>query len=97
MKSRSLDFLISYDISDEKRLVKLSKFMEQIAIRIQRSIFYYPKVSKIDLKNTINKIISIINEDEDDVRIYIINKKTSLSFNNAVDLKNPFILKEIRK
>jgi CRISPR-associated protein Cas2 len=85
------DYIVSYDICDRKRLAKLAKLLEKIAIRIQKSIFLL-KASKNELLGLINSIKDIINEEQDDVRIYKINIEKSLHLASATDLKNPMIL-----
>lgn len=82
------NFAISYDISDAKRLRKVAKCLEQHAFRIQKSLFFYPKASKKEIENLIFELEKIIDEKEDDVRIYHIDIKNSISLKNAVDLKS---------
>ncbi len=57
-------YLIIYDISDEKRLSKVAKVMEQYAIRVQKSVFEgtMPEVIKNKIKE---KVKTIINPEED--------------------------------
>ena len=88
------NYLICYDISDDKRLRKTAKILEQSSIRIQKSIYFYQTGLKNELKVLIESINTIIS-DEDDVRIYKIDINSSLSINNAIDLKKPYIIGEI--
>ncbi len=62
-------YLICYDIKDEKRLTKVYKYLSGIAIHIQYSVFYYgfDYYDLIQLKENLRRLI---NEKEDDVRIY---------------------------
>ncbi len=90
---KKYDFVIGYDISSPKRLAKVSKYLECYAMRIQKSIFLYPNVSKIELKARIDELTSLIDANHDDVRIYQIDTKHSLSINSAIDLQNPTIIK----
>ena len=93
------DYLICYDIStliDEnnngtKRLSQLAKYLEKVSFRIQNSIYLLPKASIIELNNIIKQIKSIINKDQDDVRIYTI-KNHGLNAGIAINLKQPFII-----
>jgi CRISPR-associated protein Cas2 len=89
---KHLDFLICYDISDEKRLRKLAKFLEKNGTRIQNSVFLYPKATKQHLKNLLAQILELIDQEEDDVRIYNIDIKNSLRFKSALDLNTPFAI-----
>ena len=91
---KTYHYLICYDISDDKRLRKTAKILEQSSIRIQKSIYFYETGQQGELKfliESINKNIS----DDDDVRIYKIDINSSLSINNAIDLKKPNLIGEI--
>ena len=88
------NFLICYDISDDKRLKKVAKILEQNAIRIQKSIFFYHFGLNNELKTIIKSINDIITDD-DDVRIYKIDINNSLSINSAINLKKPNIIGDI--
>jgi len=86
-----LYFLIAYDISDKKRLSKVAKILEQKAMRIQKSLYFYQTNNSDKLKN----LVKIINENisnEDDVRIYKIDINSSLAINSAINLKTSNII-----
>ena len=87
---RKKDFLICYDISDKKRLSKIAKIIEADAMRIQLSVYFYERVSKKELTSLLEKILSILDEDADDLRIYTIKNK-GISLGDAIDLDNPLI------
>jgi len=87
---RKKDFLICYDISDKKRLSKIGKLMEENTIRIQRSVYFYERVTKKELKVLVQKVLEILDEKADDLRIYTIKDK-GISLGSATDLNNPFI------
>lgn len=87
---RKKDFLICYDISDKKRLSKIAKIVEKNALRIQRSIYFYGDVTKKELTVLVEEVLTILNEKEDDLRIYTI-KNSGIHLGSAVDLDNPFI------
>jgi len=89
MKTKK-DFILCYDIADEKRLSKIGKRAEKRAFRIQKSIYIFYDTSKEELVKVIDDIMKIFNEKEDDLRIYTI-KKRGIALGNAVDLDNPFI------
>ncbi len=84
------DYVISYDISDRKRLVKLAKFLEKKAFRFQYSLFLYSQKTKAEVNWIAKEIEKIINKNQDDVRIYKI-KNHGLSMGIALDLKDPFL------
>jgi len=85
------NYLICYDISDDKRLRKTAKLLEQYSQRIQKSIYFYQTGLNHKLKQLIKSIDEIIT-DHDDVRVYKIDINSSLSINSAVDLKTPNII-----
>jgi len=85
------DFLISYDIADNKRLSKIARVLEKEAIRIQYSLFLYKDATKEELNSLLQKILKLYNENEDDIRVYRI-KNYGLHFGAAIDLKNPFVI-----
>jgi len=87
---RKKDFLICYDISDKKRLGKIGKLMEENTLRIQRSVYFYERVTKKELKVLVQKVLEILDEKADDLRIYTIKDK-GISLGSATDLNNPFI------
>ena len=87
---RKKDYLICYDIRNKKRLSKIGKIVEAEAIRIQRSVYFYEKMSKKELDILIEKILKIFDEKVDDLRIYTIKNK-GIALGSAVDLNNPLI------
>lgn len=83
-------FLICYDISDVKRLSKIGKRVEKRALRIQKSIYLFEDVTKIELQELIEDIMKIFDNKKDDLRIYKIKDK-GLHLGAAMDLENPLI------
>ncbi len=84
------DFLICYDIADEKRVGKIGKLVEKNALRIQRSVYFYEQVTKDELTLLVEKVLVILDEEADDLRVYTIKNK-GLYFGEAIDLDNPLI------
>ena len=84
------DFLICYDIADEKRVGKIGKLVEKNAMRIQRSVYFYEQVTKEELTVLVEKILTILDEEADDLRVYVIKNK-GIALGEAVDLENPLI------
>ena len=84
------NFLICYDIADEKRVGKIGKLVEKNALRIQRSVYFYEQVSKEELTVLIEKVLVILDEEADDLRVYTI-KNSGIAFGEAIDLDNPLI------
>ena len=85
------DFLISYDISNKKRLTKIAKIIESQTIRIQRSVYFYEQVTQKELNALIAEVLKFLDEKADDLRIYTIKDK-GIHLGSAIDLHNPFIL-----
>ena len=79
------DYIICYDIANNKRLAKLARFLEKKAIRIQFSIFFLPDCNKDKIYDISQQIVDIINSKEDDVRIYKI-KNYGINLGEAYDL-----------
>ena len=84
------DFLICYDITDKKRVGKVGKLLERNALRIQRSVYFYEQASKEELTYLIEKILTLLDKEVDDLRLYTIRDK-GISLGEAVDLENPLI------
>lgn len=84
------DFLVCYDIANEKRVGKIGKLVEKEALRIQRSVYFYEQVTKEELTVLIEKVLNIFVDDEDDLRIYTIKNK-GIALGEAIDLENPLI------
>ena len=87
---RKRDFLICYDIADEKRVGKIGKLVERDAMRIQRSVYFYEQVSKEELTVLVEKVLTVLDVEADDLRVYVIKNK-GIHLGEAVDLENPLI------
>jgi len=84
------DFIICYDIADKKRLSKIAKLVERRALRIQRSVYFYEQVSKVELMVLVDKVLNILDKEADDLRIYTIKNK-GIALGEAIDLHHPLI------
>lgn len=82
-EERNYFVVISYDIYDNKRRYKFSKFLERYALRVQRSVFE-GELSKQKYNSLISKIGNYIAED-DNVRVYRINGNGSIKVWGRVD------------
>ncbi len=87
------NFLITYDISDEKRLAKIAKAIEREAFRIQRSIYLYPDATIKEITPLLEKVIALIHEQKDDLRVYKI-KKGSIALQSGIKLDDPYVFLE---
>jgi len=83
---KTYSFVIAYDIADAKRLRKVAKALEKVALRIQNSIFLYKDTTKEELQN-------IVDNEKDDVRIYKANLQKSFHLQSGIDLQFPSIIK----
>lgn len=63
-----MKFVICYDIANNKRLQKVSKFLEKRAIRVQYSIFEMEGDKKI-IKEIMKDLEDLIDKEQD--RIYV--------------------------
>ncbi|MCD6220434.1 CRISPR-associated endonuclease Cas2, partial [Candidatus Calescamantes bacterium] len=61
--------VISYDITDDRRRDRIAKTLENYGKRVQYSVFEC-NLDKPMLEMMIKEVSSIMNEDEDSVRIY---------------------------
>jgi len=69
-------YMFCYDISDDKRLRKTSKFLENYGLRIQYS-FFQCEISRDNVEKIIKGVKKIINKREDSFFVYpLCNKCT---------------------
>jgi CRISPR-associated protein Cas2 len=85
---REYNFVISYDVADTKRLRKVAKILEKEALRFQYSVFLLYNYTEAELKLLLEKLLDIIDEKDDDLRVYKINN-FGITLGNAIDLNNP--------
>jgi len=90
---KKFNALICYDISDPKRLTKVAKCLEKVSIRIQKSIFYYAEATTDEIKETLRLLEDIMDTQDDDIRIYKVDKNSSIHLKHGIDLKQPNIIK----
>ena len=86
------DFLVAYDIKDNKRLAKFARRMEKIGIRIEYSLFFVPNISENEMVEIVFKLNELL-EDEDDVRIYKV-VDYGIALGAADTLEDIFILRK---
>lgn len=89
---KKFNFLVCYDIADVKRLRKIARLLESVSIRIQYSLYYCMDSSSDEMKILIQKLEGLIDQEQDDVRIYKVDKIKSLHLKSAVNLQQPNIL-----
>lgn len=64
-----MQYIIGYDISDEKRLQRIHRKMLKYATPIQYSVFLFEGTKK-ELQQCIDDVLTILHKKEDDLRIY---------------------------
>ena len=84
----SKHFIISYDISDKKRLAKVARLLQGQAFRLQDSVYYW-QGNQVDLDTLKSALIKLINQHEDDIRGYLITRNQCVHLFGA-----PFMLEE---
>lgn len=82
-------YLISYDISDPKRLRHVARIMEGYGYRVQLSVFQCP-LDDLRLEQLKAEIIPVINSDEDQVLIVCLGPDTEQTFRRFDSLGKPY-------
>jgi CRISPR-associated protein Cas2 len=95
---KKYNWLLCYDISDPKRLGRIHRYVTRVAIPLQYSVFQL-QASHQQLDSIIEELRVIMNEKEDDIRIYPLHKipkkytmgdslfpEGIMLFNNSTDL-----------
>jgi len=62
-------YLVCYDIREEHRLARVYKLMKQMGIHVQYSVFHC-RLTWNELVELKEKLKGIVDENEDDIRIY---------------------------
>jgi CRISPR-associated protein Cas2 len=75
--SHTQRWLIAHDIADPKRLQKVWRFMQKEGVRLQYSVYLFSG-SREQLDQVLDKLNKIVNNKEDDVRIYAITENTRI-------------------
>lgn len=78
MNTRRRRYLVSYDIRCPKRLRKVHALCSRKALRIQYSVFE-AQITLADLRQLQEQIRKLIDEDEDDVRIYGLHENANIT------------------
>ncbi|MGQ9847722.1 MAG: CRISPR-associated endonuclease Cas2 [Bacteroidales bacterium] len=64
-----MNYLICYDIANEKRLQKIAKTVEQYGIRVQYSFFNVDMTNEA-LDSLLKNLLHIMNEKQDKIYVY---------------------------
>lgn len=73
-KRKTKPYLITYDISDSRRLKRVHRLLKKHAIAMQYSVFI-AVLSQGDRDELVNELDALINDKEDDVRLYPLPQK----------------------
>jgi len=76
--------VITYDISDEKRLQKVAKYLESEGIRVQRSVFELD-ISVRKANKIFNGIKELIDESEDKVFMFSFKDKDDVIGETSIE------------
>ncbi len=76
--------VIAYDIKDEKRLMKVAKYLESLGIRAQKSVFE-ADIGIRKAKNILEGIREIIDETEDKCFLFKVSKKEDIKASTSVE------------
>lgn len=85
------DYIVCYDISDEKRLRKVARNLEGRALRIQFSVFLAMDIKSSELHEEFEQTLQKLDVNSDDFRIYKI-KDRGLRMGKGVDIDEVFIV-----
>lgn len=82
-------YLISYDISNPKRLRRIARIMEGYGYRVQFSVFQCP-LDDLRLEQLKADVVPAINSEEDQVLIVCLGPETEQTFRRFDSLGRPY-------
>ncbi len=62
-------YVMTYDITDDKRRTRVAKLLEQLGERVQDSVFEL-YMTPAELDKTVKRAVKLIDAAEDSVRVY---------------------------
>jgi CRISPR-associated protein Cas2 len=75
--SHTQRWLLAYDIRDTKRLQRVWRYLRREALPLQYSVYLLP-TNRGQLETILEHLRTLIDETEDDVRVYPINANTRI-------------------
>lgn len=64
-------YVVVYDVVDDRRRLKVARYLESIGERVQKSVFeVYLTVAEVE--KLLRRVNRLIDEDEDGVRVYLL-------------------------
>lgn len=82
-------YLISYDISNPKRLRRIARIMEGYGYRVQFSVFQCP-LDDLRLEQLKADVVPAINSEEDQVLVVCLGPETEQTFRRFDSLGRPY-------
>jgi len=70
-------FVIVYDIADDKRLVKVAKYMESRGVRVQKSVFEL-ETTKSEAEKVFKGLAKLIDKKEDKCFLFEMKNKEDI-------------------
>ncbi len=64
-------YVVVYDVVDDKRRLKVARYMESIGERVQKSVFEV-FLNAAELEKLLRRLNKLIDEEEDGVRVYLL-------------------------
>ena len=83
--------LIVYDIPEDKRRLKIDKALSAYGVRVNLSVFEVTVKSEAKYKLLVDSLNTLMNMQEDSIRIYPLNKLTVLNALELGERRQPFI------
>ncbi|MDP8238809.1 MAG: CRISPR-associated endonuclease Cas2 [Candidatus Hatepunaea meridiana] len=65
-----MNYLICYDISNDKKRTKLAKMLDNYGDRVQESVFELPRLDREIFDRCLSKLKKFKIDEEDSIRIY---------------------------
>ena len=87
-----MNYLVCYDISNNKRRLKLSKLLDNFGDRVQESVFELPALDADAIQACIRKIEKVKLEGGETIRLYSLCeacKKGIIIFGDGEAMSNP--------
>jgi CRISPR-associated protein Cas2 len=75
--------VVAYDITDEKRLQKVAKYMEQHGVRVQKSVFELDMEFR-EAKQIVKGALKLIDKERDKIFIFQVKEKEDLQGDTSI-------------
>ena len=76
--SEERSWIIAYDIADPKRLGRIHRYLKSVALPAQYSVFI-AVTSANEIRRIRDRLSALIDPGEDDVRIYLVPKRGTVT------------------